>query len=119
MSRTLSLQERHPELFAKHAYVEPAKRKRKVKMEVLCLSYMRTGTASMYAALNILDIPCFHSFSLLSRIPDCKTWSAALDAKFFSRGSPFTLTQWDQLLSDYAAITDVPATPFAEDLIAA
>ncbi len=73
----------------------------------------------MYAALNILNIPCFHSFSLLSRIPDCKTWSAALDVKFFSRGAPFTLTQWDQLLSDYAAITDVPATPFAEDLIAA
>ena len=75
----------------------------------------------MYAALNVLNLPCFHSFPLLSRIPDCKTWSAALDVKFFSLGSPFTftLTQWDQLLSDYAAITDVPATPFAEDLIAA
>ncbi|KAI4270504.1 MAG: hypothetical protein LQ337_006635 [Flavoplaca oasis] len=73
----------------------------------------------MSAALNILNLPCFHSFSLLSRIPDCKTWSAALDAKFYSHGSPFTLTQWDQLLSDYAAITDVPATPFAEDLITA
>ncbi|KAL9617638.1 MAG: hypothetical protein Q9204_008472 [Flavoplaca sp. TL-2023a] len=119
MSRTLSVQERHPELFAEHAYVEPAKRKRKVKMEVLCLSYMRTGTASMYAALNVLNLPCFHSFSLFSRVPDCKFWSAALDAKFFSKGAPFTLTQWDQLLSDYAAVTDVPATPFAEDLIAA
>ncbi|KAL8889808.1 MAG: hypothetical protein Q9192_005964 [Flavoplaca navasiana] len=73
----------------------------------------------MYAALNILNLPCFHSFSLFSRVPDCKFWSAALDAKFFSKGAPFTLTQWDQLLSDYAAVTDVPATPFAEDLIAA
>ncbi|KAL8668618.1 MAG: hypothetical protein Q9168_006759 [Polycauliona sp. 1 TL-2023] len=74
----------------------------------------------MYAALNTLHLPCFHSFSLYSRIPDCKTWSAALDAKFFHRGTPFSTTaQWDQLLGDFAAVTDVPATAFAEDLIAA
>ncbi|KAL8649539.1 MAG: hypothetical protein Q9226_005535 [Calogaya cf. arnoldii] len=119
MSRTLSKQARHPELFTELPYVEPAKRERKVKMEVLCLSYMRTGTASMYAALNILSLPCFHSFCLFSRVRDCPTWSTALDAKFFNRGTPFTRKQWDQLLGEYAAITDVPATCFAEDLIAA
>ncbi|KAI4267829.1 MAG: hypothetical protein L6R38_008074 [Xanthoria sp. 2 TBL-2021] len=119
MSRTLSMQEKHPELYAQHTYVEPAKRKRTVKMEVLCLSYMRTGTASMYAALNMVGLPCFHSFSLYSRIQDCSTWSAALDAKFFNRGPKFTKTEWDQLLSEYAAITDVPATAFAEELVSA
>ncbi|CAO1603122.1 hypothetical protein XANCAGTX0491_006715 [Xanthoria calcicola] len=88
-------------------------------MEVLCLSYMRTGTASMYSALNILGLPCFHSFSLYSRIQDCSMWSAALDAKFFNKGSKFTRKEWDQLLSDYAAVTDVPAVCFAEDLVSA
>lgn len=45
MPRTITLQEKHPELFARDLYVDPGSRKRKVPMEVLCLGYMRTGTA--------------------------------------------------------------------------
>lgn len=40
--------ERHPELFARDQYVDPASRKRLVPMEALCLGYMRTGTACKY-----------------------------------------------------------------------
>ncbi len=48
MSRIITLQEKHPELFAKDLYIDPASRKRVVPMEVLCLGYMRTGTACEY-----------------------------------------------------------------------
>ncbi|KAL8946302.1 MAG: hypothetical protein Q9222_007280 [Ikaeria aurantiellina] len=113
------MREKHPEFFSEVPYIPPSERICKIKMEVLCLSYMRTGTASMYAALNLLGLPCFHSFCLYSRIPDCAMWIAALDAKYFNKGPPFTRADWDRLLSDYAAVTDVPATAFAEDLIAA
>ena len=45
MPRSITLQEKHPELFVKDDYLNPASRVRIVPMEVLCLGYMRTGTA--------------------------------------------------------------------------
>jgi len=45
MPRSITLQEKHPELFAQDFYIDPRSRKRKAPMEVLCLGYMRTGTA--------------------------------------------------------------------------
>lgn len=48
MPRSITMQEKHPELFARDQYVDPASRKRLVPMEVLCLGYMRTGTACKY-----------------------------------------------------------------------
>lgn len=44
-------------------------------------------------------------------------WVSAYDAKFAGKGKPFTRTEWDQLLSEYGAVTDVPALAFSEDLI--
>lgn len=46
-------------------------------------------------------------------------WISAFDAKFSGKGKPFTRTEWDQLLADYSAVTDVPALAFSEDLISA
>ena len=45
MPRPISREEKHPELFARDQYTDPWTRKRKVPMQVLCLGYMRTGTA--------------------------------------------------------------------------
>ncbi len=73
----------------------------------------------MQAAFNILGIPCCHSFSLYNHIRDCGMWIQAFDAKFHTKAEPFTLTQWDQLLAEYGAITDVPALAFWQDLIVA
>lgn len=44
-------------------------------------------------------------------------WISAFDAKFSGKGKPFTRVEWDQLLADYSAVTDVPALAFSEDLI--
>ena len=50
---------------------------------------------------------------------DCAAWNTALDAKFFSQGTPFTKTQWDALLGTFSAVSaDPPAVAFAPELIA-
>ena len=46
-------------------------------------------------------------------------WISAFDAKYTGKGEAFTRAQWDQLLADYGAVTDVPALAFADDLVAA
>ena len=73
----------------------------------------------MQTAFNILGIPCIHSFSLFSRIKDIAMWISAFDAKFHGKGKRFDRTEWDQLLAEYGAVTDVPALAFWEDLILA
>ena len=45
--------------------------------------------------------------------------SQPLTQKFCGIGKPFTRVEWDQLLADYTAVTDVPALAFSEDLISA
>lgn len=78
---------------------------------------IQTLLAAMQTAFNLLGIPCCHSFSLYNHIRDCTMWQTAFDAKFSGQGKPFTRTEWDQLLGEYGAVTDVPALAFSEDLI--
>lgn len=73
----------------------------------------------MQTALNILGIPCSHSFSLFSHIKDITMWISAFDAKFHGKGKKFNRPEWDQLLAEYGAVTDIPALAFWEDLILA
>lgn len=88
-------------------------------MEALSLGFSRTGTSSMQHALQILGIPCYHAFELYDHVEHCPSWNEAIDAKFFQRGKKYTREDWDALLCDYGAVTDVPAIAFSEDLIAA
>ncbi|KAI0160512.1 efflux pump antibiotic resistance protein [Xylariaceae sp. FL1272] len=92
---------------------------RKVPMEVLSLGFSRTGTSTMQTALRILGVPCYHAFELYDHVDHCADWNRALDAKFSGEGKAFTRVEWDSLLADYGAVTDVPAIAFSEDLIAA
>jgi len=73
----------------------------------------------MQTAFNTLGIPCCHSFSLYSHIRDCPMWIRAFEAKFAGKGKPFSRPEWDQLLAEYGAVTDVPALAFWEDLVSA
>ena len=53
-----------------------------------------------------------------SNIRDCAAWNVAQDAKFFSKGTPFTKKEWDALLGTFSAVSaDPPAVAFAEELI--
>ena len=72
----------------------------------------------MQTALNILGYRCYHSILWFSNIRDCAAWNTAQDAKFFSKGTPFTKTEWDALLGTSSAVSaDPPAVAFAEELI--
>lgn len=73
----------------------------------------------MQTAFNLLGSPCFHSFCLYSHVKDCEMWISAFEAKFHGKGKRFTRTEWDQLLAEYSAVTDVPALAFWDDLISA
>ena len=46
-------------------------------------------------------------------------WISAFDAKFHGKGKEFTRAEWDQLLAEYGAVTDVPVLAFWEDLVLA
>jgi hypothetical protein len=73
----------------------------------------------MQHALQILGLPCYHAFELYDHVEHCPSWNQAIDAKFFNRGKPYAKEDWDRLLGDYGAVTDVPAIAFSEDLITA
>ena len=72
----------------------------------------------MQLAFNILGLTSYHSILFFSNIKDCTAWNAALDAKFFNQGPPFTKRDWDALLGSFSAVSaDPPAIAFAEELI--
>lgn len=75
--------------------------------------------AALQTALNILGYRCYHSILWFSNIRDCVAWDTAQDAKFLSKGTPFTRTEWDALLGTFSAVSaDPPAIAFTEELIA-
>ena len=86
-------------------------------MEVLHLSMPRTGTVSMQKALAILGIRLYHGGgTTLKRPPDTVRWMQAAKAKFNNQGPRFQRADWDQLLGDFGAVSNMPCIAFAEDL---
>ncbi|MCJ1307109.1 hypothetical protein MMC25_000755 [Agyrium rufum] len=111
--------ERFPELFRPDPCIDRHTCTRQVPMKVLVLGLMRTGTASMSRALEMLGYnPTYHYFTQFENPSDCDMWKEAFDAKYFG-GKPFTKENWDQLLGHVQAVTDVPAACFGPELIAA
>lgn len=63
---------------------------------------------------------CYHMASATQENPrDAEMWIDAFRAKFEGKGKPFTREDWDQLLGHCMAVTCMPCTSFAEELIAA
>ncbi|KAI9719515.1 MAG: hypothetical protein M1828_006222 [Chrysothrix sp. TS-e1954] len=116
-----SLRSRHPEMFKPMRRESPRGKKRTVPMECLCLGFNRTGTASMCAAMEMLNIRGWHSLLFLStNIGDCEMWEEAIENIFFGKGPRFGRPEFDQLLHDFSGVSsDTPAIAFAEDLIEA
>ena len=74
----------------------------------------------MQSALETLTgTPCYHGFVPLNKISHIGPWTRAFEAKYHFNGRPFTRQDWDNLLGDYGAVTDVPTICFADELIAA
>ena len=71
----------------------------------------------MQHALQILGIKCYHAFELYDNLDHCEPWDDAQDAKFFGKGPLYTREDWDKLLGEYGALTDVPAICFSDEFI--
>ncbi|KAJ7127636.1 P-loop containing nucleoside triphosphate hydrolase protein [Mycena epipterygia] len=94
---------------------------RAVPMQVLGLGFSRTGTASMRIALEMLGYKkTNHGFALWTADPSERAmWTDAINAKFFGKGKLYGRADWDRLLGNCMAVTDVPHLLFAEELITA
>ncbi|KAJ8061852.1 hypothetical protein OCU04_009644 [Sclerotinia nivalis] len=96
----------------------PTVSERPKEMKVLCLGLSRTGTNSLYIALQQLGYNPYHGNQLFSNDRHNKCWEEGLKSKFYDNKS-YGLDEFDKLLANYDAVTDCPCANFAEELIAA
>ncbi|KAJ7206373.1 hypothetical protein GGX14DRAFT_457666, partial [Mycena pura] len=98
-------------------------RRRQVPLEVLGLGFSRTGTSSLTAMRDALEMLGYnvtnHGFRVGPNPNERALWTKAVNAKFYGKGNRYGRMEWDQLLGHCMAVTDVPHILFAEDLIAA
>lgn len=85
-------------------------------LKVIGAGFGRTGTASLYTALNQLGMPCYHMFEVLHN-PQNKShldfWLRV------TRSPPGTQQNWDEVFSRYTAAVDNPARVVWRELLAA
>ena len=88
-------------------------------MEVLALVLGRTGTDSIRVALKVLGYDdCYHGYAFVHESPEENgLWEKPRDAKYFGRGKPYRRKDWDCLLGQCTAVSDLPRVAFAEELI--
>ncbi|KAL2831271.1 hypothetical protein BJY01DRAFT_260600 [Aspergillus pseudoustus] len=93
--------------------------RRQTEMKVLALGMPRTGTMSMYTALNELGYKCYHmaEAALDYRNGSLKNWQEAIVAKYYDLGDQYKGKDFDKMLWAYDAITDIPSILFAEELM--
>ncbi|KAL2870902.1 uncharacterized protein BJX67DRAFT_377527 [Aspergillus lucknowensis] len=92
---------------------------RQKEMKVLALGMPRTGTMSLYRALQELGYTCYHmaEAALDYRNDSLECWIEAIDAKYNGIGDDYRGQEFDRMLSRYDAVTDVPNILFAEELM--
>ncbi|KAL2827229.1 hypothetical protein BDW59DRAFT_160517 [Aspergillus cavernicola] len=89
------------------------------EMKVLALGMPRTGTLSLYIALQELGYTCYHMTEccLNHRSNSLINWNQAIDAKYNGKGRPFSGVDFDKMLWRYDAVTDFPCVLFVEELM--
>tara|TARA_R110000868_G_scaffold229608_3_gene482693 strand:- start:2035 stop:2691 length:657 start_codon:yes stop_codon:yes gene_type:complete len=79
-----------------------------VTVKLIGAGFGRTGTLSLKAALEMLDLkPCHHMMEVFMNPQQASVWSAA------ARGEP---VDWDKLLRGYEATVDWPSAHFWREL---
>lgn len=85
-------------------------------MQVLALGLSRCGTESLKLALEELGYQgVYHGFELTGS--HSVSWCKLLDRKF--KGASITREDFDRVIGDFEAVTDVPCNMLADDMIAA
>ena len=74
----------------------------------------------MQSALQILGYnDTAHGFDIISHPEIAGPWMEAVNAKFLDQGKPYGRAEFDALLGNCAAVTDMPCASFWEELMAA
>ncbi len=100
--------------------IDHLKTERSKPMRLLILGISRTGTSSLCIALNKFGYKTFHMHECLAR-PNhfFPLWTEAIRAKYNGEGSPYGKAEFDKLLGEYDAVSDVPAVLFSPELLEA
>ncbi|KAF4779697.1 endonuclease exonuclease phosphatase family protein [Colletotrichum scovillei] len=83
-------------------------------VQVLNMSLPRTGSFSMKAAYEELGMPTYHGFVYIERPQDHLRWFDAVQAKYYGNGKPFTTEDFNELVGEWAVVSDNPAIGFAK-----
>ncbi|KAJ5134869.1 hypothetical protein N7448_000108 [Penicillium atrosanguineum] len=86
-------------------------------LRVVVAGLSRTGTASLYVALQELGFTPWH---MCEPIDDPRQmynqWTEAMNCRFFNQGRHYDRDDFDRLRGKYDALLDIPASLFWEDL---
>ena len=108
--------------------IDRDQRVRSKPMRILVLGLCRTGTSSICIALEKLGYTPHHMHSLIKNTSDIPLWQEAAEVTCFPdaerpshlRGQPpYGRPEFDKLLADYDAVTDIPTALFVEQLVEA
>lgn len=106
-----------------YATNEPPPRKRTVPLEVICVGPPRSATESLQAGLLKLGYNhTYHGWDILFEQPNrAAAWARLCRRKWLNDppNQPLTRADFDALLGESMAVTDVPASCFAAELIEA
>ena len=85
-------------------------------LEIIGAGFGRTGTTSLYTALNELGFPCYHMFEVLKNAEN----KSHLDFwRNVANSEPGTRHNWEQVFSKYTAALDNPACCVWKELVSA
>ncbi|KAI9728247.1 MAG: hypothetical protein M1834_007740 [Cirrosporium novae-zelandiae] len=124
MAQPLTDREKFPEFYVEDQNIDRRTCKRQIPLQVLSLGMSRTGTMSIRAALYILGYkkPC-HAFTFFENPRDFDLWTEYIKAKFGPPGcTKYPIpgrVEFDQILGDCDATTDMPTNLFGPELVAA
>lgn len=71
----------------------------------------------MKAAYEEFRMPTYHGFAYMERPQDHLRWFDAVQAKYHRKGKLFTTKDFNDLVGEWAVISDNPAIGFVEKLL--
>ncbi|KAM0804161.1 P-loop containing nucleoside triphosphate hydrolase protein [Usnea florida] len=93
---------------------------RTLPMKVIVLGLNRTGTMSMYAALQQLGYHPCHGTNMWEDPRKYLTlWTEAMRAKYMGEGEPWGRREFDVVLGKFDAVMDLPAACMVQELLTA
>ena len=112
----------HPLLMSLLRFIYPVElpdKKRDRPLEVLALGISRSGTESLRQALIELGyVNCYHGFNYGASPNQAAQWMRLGYAQQSGDKAFLNATEFDKVLGDCAAVTDIPCAGFAHELIA-